>query len=390
MEQNSNTPQEPASTDSAITNLRGALDSIAKTDLNIPEVKENTRQDLNQQNTNVEQKQEEVKDEGKNESETSEDTDSVNSEDQTESTPSEDKAKIRWKELKQAEADLKIAQKELSELKKRGEEFEFQSKEVAELKAQIEEIKQEREAIDNELYLTRVQSTREWKQYITEPLNKIIEDVEFFAQRNKTEARDLIDALQADSNGDPQKLEQVIADWSERDKTKVWALADNLLQIENRKAEIESKSKEAYEESLSRYNKEQQENMQKYFAQRESAISDVLPKISEKVFNLLPEDKRPNTDVLKKEIMEYDSWPENLKVYGILGATVLPDLIDQINSLQSQLKETRENNVKIRGASPSIAGGTSPRSPSESKKPVDYSKLDTDDFVKSLVSRMSV
>ena len=401
MEQNSSTPQqtEPASTDSAITNLRGALDSIARTDLNIPEVKENSRPDPSKHPGSYEQPKQEAKEEvnqgavESNESSTESSTESNESNDSEEvkdSTPTEDKAKIRWKELKQAESDLKVAQKELAELKRRGEESQQQANEVAELKSQIEDIKAEREAIDSELYLTRVQSTREWKQYITEPLNGIISDVEFFAQRNKTEPGVLIDALQADSNGDPSKLEQAIADWSERDKTKVWALADNLLQIEKRKSEIEANSKSAYEASMQRHGKEQQENQAKYFAQRETAISDVLPKVAEKVFNLLPEDKRPNTEELKKEIMQYDSWPENLKVYGILGATVLPDLIEQINTLQSQLKETKENNVKIRSASPSIAGGTAPRSPQETKKSVDYTKLDTDDFVKSLVSRMSV
>lgn len=388
MEQNIDTPQQPVSEDSAITNLRGALDSIARNELNVPEVKENSRPDPSKYPASYEELKQEVKDDVKQE--TVESNESTESEEVKDSTPTEDKAKIRWKELKQAESDLKIAQKELSELKRRGEEFQQQSKEVAELKSQIEDIKAEREAIDSELYLTRVQSTREWKQYITEPLNGIISDVEFFAQRNKTEPAVLIDALQADSNGDPSKLEQAIADWSERDKTKVWALADNLLQIEKRKSEIEANSKSAYEASMQRTSKEQQENQSKYFAQRETAISDVLPKVTEKVFNLLPEDKRPNIEELKKEIMGYDSWPENLKVYGILGATVLPDLIDQINTLKSQLNETKENNVKIRGTSPSVAGGNSPRSPQESNKPVDYSKVDTDDFVKSLVSRMSV
>jgi len=307
-----------------------------------------------------------------------------------ESQPQEDKAKIRWKELKQAEVELKSAQKELADLKKRGQEFEQQAKEVAELKNNLEEIKRERDSIDGELYLTRVQATKEWNQYITKPLNDIIGDVEYFAKRNQTDAGSLINAIQADVNGNPQELESVISDWSERDKTKVWALADNLLQIENRKSDIESNSKAAYEASIENQNKEAKSQQDQYYAQRENAISDVLPKVTEKIFNLLPEDKRPNIDSLKKELMDYDSWPENLKVYGILGATVLPDLIEEINALKTQLNETKENNVKIRNTSPSVGGGTSPRSPQESKKSVDYSKVDTDDFVRGLVSRMSV
>ena len=395
-EQNVSAPQtsESLSSDAAISNLRGAIDSIGKMDLNTSSSIERTPtapidENLTDKKINYVDNSKTDSNEQKQESNDAESNDESVDVDNQDSQPQEEKAKIRWKELKQAEVELKSAQKELSDLKKRGEEFDQQAREVAELKANLEEIQSERDSIDGELYLTRVQSTREWKQYITEPLNGIISDVEYFAKRNQTDAGSLINAIQADVNGNPQELESVISDWSERDKTKVWALADNLLQIEKRKADIEANSKAAYDASLENQNKEMQSRQEQYYAQRESAISDVLPKVAEKVFNLLPEDKRPNSETLKKELMDYDSWPENLKVYGILGATVLPDLIEQINTLKSQLNETKENNVKIRSSSPSVNSGNSPRTPQESRKSVDYSKIDTDDFVKGLVSRMA-
>ena len=395
-EQNVSAPQtgESLSSDVAISNLRGAIDSIGKMDLNTSSSIERTPtapidENSTDKKINYVDNSKTDSNEQKQESNNTESNDESVDVDNQDSQPQEEKAKIRWKELKQAEVDLKSAQKELADLKKRGEEFEQQAREVAELKANLEEIQNERDSIDGELYLTRVQSTKEWKQFITEPLNGIISDVEYFAKRNQTDTGALINAIQADVNGNPQELESVIADWSERDKTKVWALADNLLQIEKRKADIEANSKAAYDASLENQNKEMQSRQEQYYAQRESAISDVLPKVAEKVFNLLPEDKRPNSETLKKELMDYDSWPENLKVYGILGATVLPDLIEQINTLKSQLNETKENNVKIRSSSPSVNSGNSPRTPQESRKSVDYSKIDTDDFVKGLVSRMA-
>jgi chromosome segregation ATPase len=381
------TQEAPQSTDSAISNLRSALTSIASNDLSIQPPKESKPIESSQPAPAAPEKQEaQVQSEGGSEEPKAE---APTKDVQSEVEPSEDKAKIRWKELKQAESDLKNAQRELAELKAMGEESQQAAREVAELKEQLEAIQQEREELDGELYMSRVQSTREWKQYITEPLNQIIQDAEFFSQRNKADTGELIDALQADTNGDPAKLENLIADWSERDKTKVWALADNLLQIEKRKSDLESNSKAAYEASMERYGKEQQEQYQQYIAQRETAVSEVLPKISEKVFNLLPEDKRPDINKLQQEVMGYDEWPENLKVYGILGATVLPDLVDQISSLQKELSEAKENNVKLRGGAPAAAGGNSPKSPVEAAKSVDYTKVDTDDFVKSLVSRIS-
>ena len=382
------TPSEPTSTNAAILNLRSAVDSIASNDLSIQPPKEQPKVDPTQP-TPEPPKQEEVKAEPAKEGEGKvEETKEADSDVVSEVEPTGEKEKIRWKELKQAEKELKLAQKELAELKAKGSEYEQASKEVQDLKAQIEEIKKEREAIDGELYMTRVQATKEYKQYVTEPLNEIIEGAEFFAARNKIDTGDLIDALQADTNGDASKLDALMADWSERDKSKVWTLADNLLQIEKRKAELEQHSKEAYELSMERTQKEQQEQYQQYIAQRESAVNEVLPKISEKVFNILPEDKRPDINKLQQEVMNYDEWPENLKVYGILGATVLPDLLDTVKSLQAELKETKESNIKLRGGVPAAGGGNSPKSPADASKPVDYTKMDTDDFVKNLVGRM--
>jgi hypothetical protein len=73
---------------------------------------------------------------------------------------------------------------------------------------------------------------------------------------------------------------------------------------------------------------------------------------------------------------------------GIAGAAILPDLVDRITSLQSELETVRNENVKIRGGAAPAAGGVAPRSPADANKPVDYTKVDTDDFVKGLVSRI--
>ena len=389
-DQATQTPEAPVQPNVAIENLRGALDSIARNDLNadstLTERPPNPSAPIP---SHAIKKEEEPKSEPapENEVENTEPAPEASKE-VDEAQPEGDSAKIRWKELKQAEKDLKLAQKELSELKKRGEEFEVASQEVQRLKEQIAEIEQEREALDGELYISRVQSSKEYKKFVTEPLNQLFDDVDFYAARNSVDGGDIMDALEADVNGNPKALEQLLADWSDRDKTKVYQLADNLLAIQKRKGEIESNSKAAYEAAMEREKAEQEQQMQQYFAQRETAVNTVIPRLSEKVFGLLPEDKRPDISKLQEEIMGYDQWPEDLKVYGIAGAAILPDLVERITSLQSELETVRNENVKIRGGAAPAAGGVAPRSPADANKPVDYTKVDTDDFVKGLVSRI--
>jgi DNA repair exonuclease SbcCD ATPase subunit len=379
-------PEAPVQPNVAIENLRGALDSIARNDLNAESTLSERPPDPTAPiPSHAIKKEEEPKAEPAPQNET-ENTEQTPESDSVQ--PEGESAKIRWKELKQAEKELKLAQKELSELKKRGEEFEVASQEVQRLKEQIAEIEQEREALDGELYISRVQSSKEYKKFVTEPLNQLFDDVDFYAARNNVDGGDIMDALEADVNGNPKALEQLLADWSDRDKTKVYQLADNLLAIQKRKGEIESNSKAAYEAAMEREKAEQEQYMQQYFAQRETAVNTVIPKLSEKVFGLLPEDKRPDVSKLQEEIMSYDQWPEDLKVYGIAGAAILPDLVERITSLQSELETVRNENVKIRGGAAPAAGGVAPRSPADANKPVDYTKVDTDDFVKGLVSRI--
>jgi DNA repair exonuclease SbcCD ATPase subunit len=385
-DQATQTPEAPVQPNVAIENLRGALDSIARNDLNsestLTERSPNPSAPIPSHAINKEEqpKTESTPEVAERKVESNTEAEEVQ--------PEGDSAKIRWKELKQAEKELKLAQKELSELKKRGEEFETASQEVQKLKEQISEIEQEREALDGELYISRVQSSKEYKKFVTEPLNQLFDDVDFYAARNSVDGGDIMDALEADVNGNPKALEQLLADWSDRDKTKVYQLADNLLAIQKRKGEIESNSKAAYEAAMDREKAEQEQQMQQYFAQRETAVNTVIPRLSEKVFNLLPENQRPDIAKLQEEIMSYDQWPEDLKVYGIAGAAILPDLVDRITSLQSELETVRNENVKIRGGAAPAAGGVAPRSPADANKPVDYTKVDTDDFVKGLVSRI--
>jgi hypothetical protein len=385
-DQATQTTEAPVQPNVAIENLRGALDSIARNDLNAESTLSERPPDPNAPiPSHAIKKEEEPKAEPTPQNEVEE----VESNTESDSVqPEGESAKIRWKELKQAEKELKLAQKELSELKKRGEEFETASQEVQRLKEQIAEIEQEREDLDGELYISRVQASKEYKKFVTEPLNQLFDDVDFYAARNNVDGGDIMDALEADVNGNPKALEQLLADWSDRDKTKVYQLADNLLAIQKRKGEIESNSKAAYEAAMEREKAEQDQQMQQYFAQRETAVNTVIPKLSEKVFGLLPEDKRPDIAKLQEEIMGYDQWPEDLKVYGIAGAAILPDLVDRITSLQTELETVRNENIKIRGGAAPAAGGVAPRSPADASKPIDYSKVDTEDFVKGLVSRI--
>jgi hypothetical protein len=109
-------PEAPVQPNIAIENLRGALDSIARNDLN-------TETTLTERppNPSATIPSHAINNEGELKAESTPEVAERKVESVTEAEevqPEGDSAKVRWKELKQAEKELKIAQKELTELKK--------------------------------------------------------------------------------------------------------------------------------------------------------------------------------------------------------------------------------------------------------------------------------
>ena len=109
-EQNVSAPQtsESLSSDAAISNLRGAIDSIGKMDLNTSSSIERTPtapidENLTDKKINYVDNSKTDSNEQKQESNDAESNDESVDVDNQDSQPQEEKAKIRWKELKQAE-----------------------------------------------------------------------------------------------------------------------------------------------------------------------------------------------------------------------------------------------------------------------------------------------
>lgn len=303
-----------------------------------------------------------------------------------EETP-EDKEKRAWGETKKA---LKAAKKELAELKARHADTEKATQELETLRAELKAVQEERESIDGEFYLHRVEATREFQKVVTKPRAEIKEQSEVIAKRNNLDLSALSEAIAKDAAGTPAPLEELVADLTERERQKVYSLADALAEVNEREADIRENSKSAYEAANKREQERIEQETKKVIEARENAVQKLIPKLEEELIKGMPEDNRPDIARLRKEVLSMDQWPEELKVYGGVAAAVMPYLVDSNKALQAEINELKATNSKLRGAAPAAGGGKPPTAPAEAEKPTNYSGVQAKDFVKSMVARMGL
>lgn len=278
--------------------------------------------------------------------------------------------------------------KEAEELRVKVADVEKYTKEAAEYKAQLEEARREREALDGEFYISRLEATKEFKQFVSTPKEDIKDQSDFVANRNKIDPNVLYSALEKDAHGDTTALEEILGELSEREKSRIYSLSDNLIEVNKREKDIRANSKSAYEAAVKHENERVEAQIQKITQEREGAIKTILPKLEEEIIKNMPEENRPDLAQLKKEVLTMDAWPEKLKVYGGVAAAVLPYLVDSNKALQAELKELKATNSKLRGVSPKSDGGKAPAAPAEAEKPTSYKGVKQDDFVRGLVSKL--
>ena len=126
--------------------------------------------------------------------------------------------------------------------------------------------------------------------------------------------------------------------------------------------------------------------------QRTSAVEKIIPKVTEKILNILPRDKRRDLKNDAKYILDFDNWEPDIQMFAGVSAVVLPDLLDSYNMLRAQLKEAKTELVRLRGGAPRITTGSrAPRAPiaeEEEPAPATLAKTDLSDFAEESTRRI--
>lgn len=216
-------------------------------------------------------------------------------------------AQTAWARLTK---DLRDARSKLKELESKAVEAPKDSIEQVDLKAQLDALKAERDEYESELRFSRLESTREYKQAVTEPLNAIQKEVAEIAALNEKDPRLVYSAM---LETDPAKRRALL-----KEATEGFDPVDSLF--------IRNKSDE----------------LQKVFERRELLTRDV-----QTVLQMLENDERQEMETYQKRMQDEITTAYKSEWESIQKENPLLRPIDGNESWNNTLKSIEQQALEI-------------------------------------------
>lgn len=275
-------------------------------------------------------------------------------------------AQTAWARLTK---DLRDARSKIKELEAKTSAAPEASVEQVDLKAQLDALKAERDEYENELRFTRLESTKEYKQAVTEPLSVIQKEVADIAGLYEADPRLIYSAMvepdaakrramlkEATANFDPvdslavrQKAEDLQKVFERRDiLTKDVKTVLEMLENEER-TEMETFQKRAQEEVTTAY-KSEWENLQ-----RENPLLRPIED-NEAWNNTL---KSIESKALEIENTELDPRSKARLTFNAAAMPVIMQVFqDYVAKTQTRINELEKTAKELRATLPSVGAET--------------------------------
>ena len=272
-----------------------------------------------------------------------------------------DKAKNAWAEQRKA---LKEERRRREELEAKIADLEKRSTDVA-----PDEVKQLRETVDayeRELQIARVEATKEFKDAVAVPRERINDQLEKFAK--KYEFREA-DARVAFAEADPEKQTELLVEMAsgmnDRDRFRFYEMAEEWQKVEGIANKVRHNAKLALEK-IQEHHAEQQKA---FIEQRSKAYRNTLEKIWTDVSEKAPLFRRREGDeAWNSKIGEIEQFATNLdwnvvaesdqaRAELALRAAASPFLYGMVQNLFAKTQELQKTLSKYQSAKPGAGGG---------------------------------
>ena len=270
-------------------------------------------------------------------------------------------AQTAWARLTK---DLRDARAKLKELETKSAEVPQNSLEQQDLKAQLELLKAERDEYEGELRLSRLESTKEYKQAVTQPLNAIQKEVADIAALYETDPRNVYSAM---LETDPAKrralLKDATANFDPVDSLAIRNKAEELQKVFERR-DLLTKDVRTVLEMLENDEKQEMETYQKRMQDEISnAYKTEWENIQKENPLLRPIENNESWNNTLKAIeqqaleIENTELAPNQKARLTFNAAALPVVMevfrDYVANAQKRISELETLSKEIRAATPS-------------------------------------
>jgi hypothetical protein len=262
-------------------------------------------------------------------------------------------AGAKFKELKN---ELKEYKAKLAEAQKAMEEAQATPANAEE----VESLRSKLEAYEQEIAVTRVEATDEYKRAVLEPTQAILDAASTLAERYKIDSRKLVNALREESVAEgSDSLTELAGDFSERDRVRLYRMADDLSDVSRRRDYLRENASKAYAEMQERQATEEKQAQERYKqvsqAAAEKAWSEIFadkPFISSLEKNVLAE--------VQKSASEADLFetPAEERAFAVYSGLLMPHNVKQLEASQAKVAEMEKALGKYKKASPKVSGNT--------------------------------
>lgn len=272
-----------------------------------------------------------------------------------------DAAKRKWGEQRKA---LKEERRRREELEARLADLEKRSTDVA-----PDEVKQLREAVDayeRELQIARVEATKEFKDAVAVPRERINKQLESFAK--KYEFREA-DARVAFAEADPEKQTELLVDMAsgmnDRDRFRFYEMAEEWQKVEGIANKVRNNAKLALEKIQEHHAEQQKAFIEQRQKQYRGSLEKIWSEVSEKapIFRRREGDEAWNTKI--GEIEQFATgldWnqvaeSDQARAELALRAAASPFLYGLVQNLFAKTQELQKTLSKYQSAKPGAGGG---------------------------------
>ena len=313
-----------------------------------------------------EQKQQEAAAEGEVKEEegdlsekSTESSEEANKEEETEEDDSEEtknmstSAGAKFKELK---TELKGYKTRVAELEKAVEEAKSSpqnSEEVEQLRSRLSEYEQE-------IAVSRVEATPDFKRAVLEPTQAILDTASSLAERYKIDARKLVGALREESVSEgSDALTEIAADFSERDRIRLYRMADDLADVSRRRDYLRENAAAAMKEMEERRAVYESEQQKAAMSEMGSAVDRTWEDLFSKKTFITSLDSKVVEEAKKyaKETDYFDT-PADERAYAVYSGLLLPHVVTQLESANAKVAEYEKALSKYKKATPKVSGNT--------------------------------
>ena len=369
-------PQE-STQDSFLDALDAALSNITDSPLENVEVEEPKEEELKPETEDTEEPpladkeetKEETKEEAKEKPNTDEPIEELSEDIGDDWTP---KAASRFKQLKE---ELKTNRSELDTLRQTVKE---QASKMEELNAiaenrDVDALKETLQQYELEKSFSDLENTTQYQEAVSEPLNRLMDKASVIAEKYDVDYDALVDVIALDdTEAQDSKLSELLPDASDRDKSAIYRIIEDIDPIMDRRNQLFENADAALKEAQYLDEQKQQAELAEKVEIRKAITRNVVKRVGEKLPFLSGVE---GLDMASIEAKASDLDPSVVHpvdfAYNSVASQILPTIVREYLSSRAEAEVLMNKLAEYEDAEPTVSGA--PKSDSPSKATSDMS-----------------